>query len=310
MNSENKQAFIVNFFKKLKSNKSYCILRNYDKLPFENGDDIDMLVDDSSDDIVDKVILPIIMELGWQYHIKFRKEGFTPILCLYTTSNSVDVLQLDIYTKFVWRGNRFVDEKSILLSSTMFNDFCVASKGSDAAVTVIKELIGSESIRKKYHERLPLYLHEDKEGFYQTLETIYPKKLIDVIAQDIEDFHFDILKKKAKTIKKVVKNQNKRTYWNRSFAAFKHRRKDKRFFRGKLIAFVGPDGSGKTTLINNESELLERFFPHNVTIFHRRYEIFKELKTGHGFSSMKGEYVSGKSEMTEQKSEEKKKFHR
>ena len=57
--------------------------------------------------------------------------------------------------------------------------------------------------------------------------------------------------------------------------------------KGQLIAFVGPDGSGKTTIIDKESEYLKPFF-YFIKKYHMRFNIFPELKTGHGFSSMKG----------------------
>ena len=64
---------------------------------------------------------------------------------------------------------------------------------------------------------------------------------------------------------------------------------------GMLAAFVGPDGSGKTTIIEKQKELLAPFF-ENIAVYHMRYNILPELKTGHGFSSMKGRVNSGTAE--------------
>jgi len=117
------------------------------------------------------------------------------------------------------------------------------------------------------------------------------KALIDERYSDVDGF--------AKHMKSIVKNTSLTTYFRMSIKAYLERIKHWVRPEGRLIAFVGPDGSGKTTLIGKEDVYLERLFPHNSKIFHRRYEIFPELHTGHGLSSMKGKIKSGESNLDE-----------
>lgn len=293
MVSEIKQKFIKDFFTELEKSTGYCILRNYEQLPTHVGDDIDMLVDSNSDAIVDEVITPIIKKLGWDIHIKFRKEGFTPIICIYTTDDSVDTCQLDVYTQLLWRGNHYVDEKAVLATRYKFGDFYAACHGADLAITIAKELIGSGSIRKKYNDKISKFAKDDQAGFIAAMQHVYGN-LTDEVYQLCVNGDLEKINSMSGKFKKAVKNQNFAKYLNRSMSMTTSRFHNWVHPEGKLIAFVGPDGSGKTTLISKLDVSMERLFPHNSKIFHRRYEIFPDLKTGFGLSSMKGKIASGK----------------
>lgn len=295
MVSEIKQKFILDFFTALEKKKQYCILRNYEKLPEHVGDDIDILLE-GDDSVVDSIVVPIIESLGWDYLIKFRKEGFSPIVCMYTTDNTVDTCQLDIYTAFFWRGNRFADEQAVLRTKYKFGQFWAADHGADLAITIAKELMGSEKVREKYRPKMAPFAKEGRESLFAVLEPIYGNLTSNLFEALIESKYSDI-DSFAKPMKKIVRKQSFATYLKKSRKGYFERVKHWIKPEGKLIAFVGPDGSGKTTLIGKENLYLERLFPHNSKIFHRRYEIFPELHTGHGLSSMKGTIVSGKSNL-------------
>lgn len=291
--SEIKQKFIVNFFKELEAKRNYCILRNYEQYPEKMGDDIDIIVDADEDNVVREEILPIVEKMGWDYHVKFFKDGFTPIICMYTTNDTVDTCQIDVYTKFQWRGNLFADGKAVLRTCRRYKDFLVASHGCDLAITLVKEFMGSHKVREKYRIKMAQFAKDDKEGFYATLEGIYGS-LTDKLYEYCISEQFDKIDAMAEPFMKKIKSQNYKVYLERSLKGFIERFDHWLNPEGKMIAFVGPDGSGKTTLIGKLDNSMERLFPHNSRIFHRRYEIFPELHTGLGISSMKGKIASGK----------------
>lgn len=296
-----KQKFIVDFFGILETSCNYCILRNYEMYPEKMGDDIDVMVDAPNVDVVKTTILPIVEHLGWDYHVKFYKDGFAPIVCFYTTDDTVDTCQIDIYTKFLWRGNLFADGEAVLASRWRYKSFLVASHGADLAITLSKEFMGSGKVRAKYREKMASFAKDDKKGFYSVLESIYGKQQVDLLYKYCIEEAFDRIDALAKPFQKRVMNQNRVVYIKKSLGMTVERIKNWFKPEGKLIAFVGPDGSGKTTLIGKMDDYMERFFPHNSKIFHRRYEVFPELHTGLGISSMGGKIVAGKERVVEEK---------
>lgn len=306
MNSTLKQDFITGFFRELGKRQKYSILRNYESLPYNEGDDIDILINCNDTDARNNTY-QIIEALGWQYYPKVVKDGFTAIVCFYTTSNSVEICQLDIFTEFLWRNNKYIDNDAVINTSLQYNElYCVSDKGAASAVVIIKELLGSGKIRKKYWDSIPRDLQENKQSFFKCLTPIYGQELVKKIYSFGIEGKIEQYPSLVSQIKRDIAKQRTRSYLSYSFNALVSR--IKKWFQpdGKMIAFVGPDGSGKTTLIANEENYLERFFPHNSVVFHRRYEIFPELHTGLGVSSMKGKITTGSSQLTDDPKKEKK----
>ena len=112
----NTQKFIVNFFEILESNNiRYCILRNYETLPDSVGHDIDILIENAENqDIINKILKPIILELGWKFVCTHNYNKFITLVCYNISQDSVQVLQLDIWTDLLWRGIPWIDTSSII----------------------------------------------------------------------------------------------------------------------------------------------------------------------------------------------------
>ncbi len=303
MNSEIKQQFITQFFQKLREEADYCILRNYETLPQNEGDDIDFLVD-YSDEETKRICSNIIINLGWRYVIKYIETGFTSFVCFYVTDTTVDICHLDAYTQLSWRGNSIVSEKKIIATRREYNGYYVTDKGAEIATIVTKAFFG-KGIKQKYRNHVVEDISNHINAFRKVMSPIYGEAFINKI-EDVCRLKgidgLDCLKGEAR---KIISHNKIINYITITFKRIADKIDSIIHPKGKMIVFLGPDGSGKTTLINFEKNYLERFFPHNIITYHRGYEIFPPLKTGLGLSSMKGKISTGKSDLTADKNEKK-----
>jgi thymidylate kinase len=301
----NKREFIINIFKNIENrNIKYCILRNYEKLPNDVGHDIDVLIDgkDIHNDIIDTLSL-IVEQLGWQSLINYNKDSFFTMICYKVTKDSVEILKLDVWTDLCWRGISWIDTKLVIDTRIKYNEIYIPNNGCEAAVTSIKELIGGGDIPKKYYEKITL----NAKGNKDIINNVFNKSFgiySNIIVEKIISGDFQSLNSMKNKLKRQLLVNNLNCYIHNSFDRLKTRIHNLFISPGKLIAFIGPDGSGKTTLINIEENYLKLIFPRIVR-YHIRFNLFPELKTGFGLSSMKGKLNKTENEQINTKLEPK-----
>ncbi len=288
-----KKDLIVRLFCKLEEESiRYCILRNYETLPDEVGHDIDVLLDgkDNSTEIKEK-ITSLIESLEWKQKCIYDKDSFFTIICYRIVKDKVETLKLDLWTNLCWRGIPWIDVEKVLETRRKSGLFFVPDKSCEAAITSVKELIGGGNIPSKYYTKIGQYAAMNPDLIDQVFKKSFRKKNI-MIRQKLISKEFYVLDNMKKKLRRNLLLNNPKMYLKNSL----HRifMKLYSFFapKGKLIAFIGPDGSGKTSIINMEEDYLEVFFS-KIIKYHIRFNLFPELKTGFGFSSMKGKLIEG-----------------
>jgi len=289
---------VTYLFKELNNSKTnYCILRNYEELPNNFGNDIDILFEkEDSKNIISK-INKISSFLEWQSLCIYNHNAFITIVCFKVIDNKFTQLKLDIWTDLLWRGMRWIDTKYILNNKIMYNGFYIPSPGTEAAVTLLKEIMGKGTIPKKYYKKIQVMLKNDEKKFHGCLSHIYGN-YTDTMYSDCINDKWDNINLSEKKIKKMIINFSRINYNHKELIKFLHKELKSRINsilkpKGLLIAFVGPDGSGKSIIIKNISHKMKIIFPIQRT-FHTRLEIFPEIKTGLGLSNKKKKEKSNK----------------
>ena len=285
--------FISGFFAALdERGVSYCVLRGYEGLPESPGRDIDIFIEDRAG--IEDELCGVVRGLGWNCMEKCSSEGFFTLACYTLDGGSAVSLQLDFWTKLLLRGVEWANGAQILSDTGVHNGIRVASYGAEAAVTAVKEFMGGGLIKEKYRERLMKLAAEDGDRFAAVLSPAFGKKAEELrsllAAGDLERANA-----LGRGFKKAIFKKRPFGYLFGSLHRVFEKLAAGRRKPGMLAAFVGPDGSGKTTIIERERQLLKPFF-ESTAVYHMRYNILPELKTGHGFSSMKGKVGSGTAE--------------
>lgn len=306
MSSLNSIDFVGDFFKKLeKDHVEYCILRNYENLGFEIGHDIDILLDDTIvkhgfNDYIER----IVEDCGWSCAVKSNDDGFYTVIC-YKFDKEAEFIKLDIWTKFLWRGIPWIDERVVLGTARKYNEFYVPSLGAEAAISLLKEPIGGGCIPEKYYQSIIDGVTNDSKTFISATETTFGYYSHEMLEMCLNGNFID-LDQQRRRIQNLIKRNNSLKFWIESIKKVLKRAIKLLEPHGKVIVFVGPDGSGKSSVIEGISKKFSDL-DYSIKKYHIRLKIFPELKTGLGISSMRGK-ITIASECPRERKPEKRSF--
>lgn len=285
----NKEKIIIELFEKLNfENVKYCILRNYENLPWNSGNDIDILIDTYFEHDIYVYLKDFTKNIGWEVLRVWNRNNMQTFI-LYSYNEDFEILKLDIWTKLSWRNVRWIDERYILENCENYGLFKIPNNGAEGAILLIKESFGKGKIPNKYKDRIQKLLIASKSEFVESLYSSFGENT-NLIYKLCIDSNWNELDDYLKSMKfELIKNSlltNLVTYlkYNLNYLVIRFLNIFK--IKGNLIVFLGPDGSGKTTIINRMEKELLNFYPKSI-IFHTRLNIFPELKTGLGLSNPK-----------------------
>lgn len=269
-------------------NIQYCILRNYENLPETVGNDIDILVHERDCELFTECIHQAAKTLGWKSTYTRRKHQFFTIVLHKSLCDNIYSLKLDVWIDLAWRGVPYVDAEYVLSNTREYKMFNIPRPGCEAAITSMKELTGGGNIPPKYYKRIKSFLLEDEEGFRESLEPILGA-FVDFMYKALINEEWAKIDDSKKLIKrKIFSKHNSRREYKRilEFLKCELQRRGANYVSppGQLIAFVGPDGSGKSTIIEKVSESIWDFYPEQYK-YHMNFGIFPELRTGLGLTS-------------------------
>lgn len=264
----------------------YCILRNYENLDTNIGHDIDMMIDEKSLDInINDYINKVVSYLGWKCKITYNEKSFYTVIC-YDFNESVKLLKIDIWTQLLWRGIPWIDNGVLFETVKKYKNIYIPSDGVESAITVLKEIIGGGSVPEKYYKKIFDGVTSDKVNFIRVLEKTFGQYSYELLEKCVKKNFKFIDQQKIRVHQEIAKNRPITYILSSGWRFFK---KIKKVFKpeGRLIVFVGPDGSGKSSIIDAVTKKLHHI-DKRVHKYHIRLNIFPELRTGLGLSSMKG----------------------
>jgi len=283
---ESNEGLIIVFFEKLmQHNINYCILRNHEEIPHNVGHDIDMLLDSNDRALFDKQLDDVVLGANWKKLFLREKQGFFTIVLYTVEADKLLTLKLDVWTDLFWRGIKWANSEYILKNKVVVDNLYISSKGSEAAILTLKEMMGKGEIPLKYYSKIISNYSEDKYGFIETLNPNLHKS-VKLIATKIESNDFEGIDSLAKKVKSELLF---RFYCNvgtiLGFIIFELCAKIKKFrnLRGKFIVIMGPDGAGKSSVIEVLKKELTLFYPR-LKNYHMRFNYLPTLKTGLGIT--------------------------
>ena len=260
------KSYLIDFFDKLNLlNIEYCVLRNYEKLPYStNGSDLDIMIFEESTHLFNKGIFQFINNNNLDI-VSFIKDKQCPKFCI---SNNNWGVQIDAFKRGVYFGIREVIPSSVIkLNTVNYNGVLVLNTKVGALLAFLKELLNNKVSHTKYIKELQ-YHFKDNPIEDQLLSQFTPQ-----FTNYLNDNLHRLDDKHCLELYKLSNVSFKRS----KFIGIGN--KVSRFFNnpGFTIAFLGTDGSGKSTIIENIKPTLFDAFHKAVFYEHMRPNRFPSI---------------------------------
>ena len=255
--------FLSLLFSKLEEKQQlYCICGNYHELPYYTKNDVDIWTKNPR--VICEIIEDISREQNKVIYLKNKNATGTNFFIWYDSGKEIDLIHIDVLVECRWYSFLpLVKSHIIEKQRKKYNGFFVANDTVDAAMHFMYPLAHFGKIPAKYKDDIKRK-SQDK-FFWEIVETgwgksfsQYLKKLVDTDEwSKLENtFNNNKIKIAMHSLSKMRKSELK------SVVKFISSNFQRYFYpTGLFIAFIGPDGCGKTTALNN----LQPFFQKGFT---------------------------------------------
>ena len=241
-----------------KQNIEYSVLRNYKQLPDSIGEsDLDLLIHEKDVQSF-KIILNTFIKTNSLQIVSVILEKRCPKYCIL---NEQWGIQIDVFQGSVYYGSKeIVSSKYLFKNTENFNGVKVLNGKTGSVLSFLKELLNNKKCDNKYIEELKLQ-SQNQNIESELLEQFNPKfsQILNKHLFHLNDEH-----------QSVLHNIAKKDFWRFKLSDFKNKISRLVNMPGYTIAFLGTDGSGKSTIINIIQPLLNKAFHKKVYYEHMR----------------------------------------
>ena len=258
--------YLSTFFELLNTKQiKYCVLRNYKKLPKSTGgSDLDILIHEQSINNFNTLFNHFLKNNNLNL-ISVIDDKKCPKYCIHASTFGI---QMDVFRKSVYFGNKEIIPSSFLFDNTeLYKDIKVLNSKVGALLAFLKELLNNKSVKKKYIKDLQDQFVND--NIQSHLLCQFTKQFIYYLNRNLDELD----KKKCEELYQLTNS----VFFRPKFYNFFY--KIKRIFNqpGYSIAFLGTDGSGKSTIIKNITPILNKSFHKSVYYEHMRPNKFPSI---------------------------------
>lgn len=280
---------LVEFFNSINEKFEYVVLRNASELPYENfSNDIDILIDEQKYKDFEKNMNNIFISNGFN---RVERTSFHGIECytFYNIEGEINSLKIDLFFNVQGGGVKYYDFKNIIkYKQKTKNDIFVLENEIEYFLTALKTIAAGGKLKEKY---LNSFIKNSIEKDHILYQNIKSKKLFEYLINIKKDKENPSSINRKLIIKEVRTNNWKESKIKTIIDNFTHVKNEilRSFTHNYKFVFVGPDGSGKTTLnekLINESYIKTRAKKERFQVFHHRphllpmiSEIFKKSET-------------------------------
>lgn len=258
---------------------SYAVLRNYQSLPQDPGNDIDLAIDGNEVSNFSNVLQDVSDNQNCYCLLKENRFSFRTFV-IFPKDLRFEPVKFDIWYPIRWKGIEWIDTEYILANADKReNNIRVIPDGSEAASLLLKDILQSSTIKPKYRERIIELLEENEEEFRISLKKGLPSPAIDDLLQKSKHEDWAGIERESWFIQlQVIAKEalsGDSSIWNstvRFFSGHITESKDTTF-----LCLIGPDGSGKSTFAKKLKRNVRKYYD-SADYFHGYFQILPKIK--------------------------------
>ena len=268
------------------SGLDYCIQNKYEMMPEEIPSDIDMMYANADERFLDSMIGKICRETGGKLVQKYVQGFYQYTYILFFKDDNGEYFQipLDFYRAISWKGySNVMMAEEMLNTKRFYKCFYVPDTYVELKYMWIRRTIKEDlnvehiDIAKKLYETCPI-------EFRRRLEIDFGKEVAEYELRCMELCSVEFFEQNKEAFKDAVKRiakKNATIHNNLSKVAFAVKKIVPRrimYHCGISIAFLSPDGGGKTTLIKGLNDFFTKMnIFDGVKNYYMRPKLFKNL---------------------------------
>jgi len=253
-----KKQFLIELFNLLNQKYNYAVLRSYDGLPDNfQSHDIDIIFDKNQYNTFKKDFKNLLSSNNLNLILHNKGERFDTFILASYENNTTTFLYLDFFFNYSLYGIKLLDSKEIL-KNKIFNEKIYHVNLVDE---FLEKFLNVKLLNKQYPEKYSHILENIKNNHIEETN----KKLKNIFGNDITLDSIENFRGKELLKKCFFKNPLNNI--GLIFSFYKNYFKSKLSPNGISMSFTGPDGSGKTTIL----EIVEKELS----------KIFREVKVNH-----------------------------
>ena len=272
--------FLQALFAKLEAESvRYLVLHAYEGLPEHVDSDIDFLVHPGCITSFQQCVLLTARTNGWLLIKNPSRFGFRSLWL--KSSVSHEFVQIDVWSVIHWKSVPWIDTETMLRGKRRFGPLYVPSATAEAGYLLVKDVLESGEIKRKYLGIIRQVAQEKSESLEKVLEWGFGREtatsLVRQAAIDVPvplDGFCRVLRKSA-VIQSIRRNPFI-LFRNLLLFLLNHLRARVRP-NGFFLVLIGPDGAGKSTASGELSKRLAPAFRKQV-YFHGRFGFLPDLR--------------------------------
>ncbi len=259
----------------------YCVLRNYENLPHDVGNDLDLLVAPSDIKKLRADVVAAAAENGWRLIKDIKRSSYHSLWMV--SVDLKEVLHIDAWTSCNWKGIAFADTTAVLKRRRRVDSFYVPAPVDEACDLLLKDLLATGRVRRKYSERIASTAERQAVEMVANLQEALGSVVGSRLVASVKGRMWGEIDGQCVTVRRalVLRALSKRFslavlgiigfIWGHLTSVLRHP-------NGVFVVLVGPDGSGKSSIAHQVQEKLRDTFSA-CQYYHGHFHILPELKT-------------------------------
>ena len=250
----------------------YVLLHSYERFPEFIGSDVDFAVRTSDLHKLPGIQLVLAESQGWKLAHMVAARLYAIYSVVIDPEEPQDFLQLDACGHYVERNCLFFEDTVLLGSRRRFGEFYVPAPAVEFCYVLARALSKSQSMDPRMSRLRELWQREPEQTEEQFRVLFGPRE------RTVEEW-FGQPPSQWAALRPRLLQRNQFGWRDRAREAFRAWRRITRP-AGLHLAVLGPDGVGKSTLLERFGPSLERPFFRRQLLFHFRPKVFGRDEAG------------------------------